>query len=94
MKNLLASTILAFGVMSSGAPAQEIDTTIGGKPVRTIARLADQGLGYSVLYAGQGVPFRPHRVLVTCTIGEASSITYCPTVNYEAYCPNARIACR
>ncbi|WP_150117411.1 hypothetical protein [Microvirga vignae] len=63
-------------------------------PERAIARLADQGLGYSVLHEPLGVPQRGYRVHVTCTITETFRQTYCPTPAYMATCPNAVIACR
>ncbi|WP_445502077.1 hypothetical protein [Microvirga sp. G4-2] len=63
-------------------------------PERAIARLADQGLGYSVLHEPLGVPPRGYRVHVTCTITETFRQTYCPTPAYVATCPNAVIGCR
>ncbi|WP_414472300.1 hypothetical protein [Microvirga sp. M2] len=63
-------------------------------PERAIARLADQGLGYSVLHEAVGVPQRGYRVHVTCTITETFGQTYCPTPAYISYCPSARIVCR
>lgn len=63
-------------------------------PERAIARLAEQDLGYSVLYEPLGVPQRGYRVQVTCTITETFRQTYCPTPAYVATCPNAIIACQ
>jgi hypothetical protein len=63
-------------------------------PERAIARLVDQGLGYSVLHEAIGVPQRGYRVHVTCTITETFAQTYCPTPNYVSSCPNAAIACQ
>ncbi|MEZ0172439.1 hypothetical protein [Microvirga sp. TS319] len=63
-------------------------------PERAIARLPDQGLGYSVLHEAVGVPQRGYRVHVTCTITETFAQTYCPTPAYISYCPSARIVCR
>lgn len=63
-------------------------------PERAIARLADQGLGYSVLHEAIGVPQRGYRVHVTCTITETFAQTYCPTPAYISYCPSAKIICR
>ncbi len=63
-------------------------------PERAVARLADQGLGYSVLHEGLGVPQRGYRVHVTCTVTETFAQTYCPTPVYESYCPSATIVCR
>ncbi|PVE25105.1 hypothetical protein DC522_07800 [Microvirga sp. KLBC 81] len=63
-------------------------------PERAIARLADQGLGYSVLHEPIGVPQQGYRVHVTCTITETFRQTYCPTPTYVAICPNAIIDCR
>lgn len=63
-------------------------------PERAIARLADQGLGYSVLHESLAAPQRGYRVHVTCTITETFAQTYCPTPAYESYCPSATIVCR
>ena len=63
-------------------------------PERAIARLADQGLGYSALHEGAGVPRRGYRVHVTCTVTEPFAQTYCPSPAYESYCPSAPIVCR
>ncbi|WP_134499324.1 hypothetical protein [Microvirga pakistanensis] len=63
-------------------------------PERAIARLADRGLGYSVLHEGAGVPQRGYRVHVTCTVTETFAQTYCPTPAYQSYCPSATIVCR
>jgi len=63
-------------------------------PERAIARLADQGLGYSVLHEAVGVPQQSYRVHVTCTITETFRQTYCPTPAYVASCPNAAIVCQ
>jgi hypothetical protein len=63
-------------------------------PERTIARLVDQGLGYSVLHEAVGVPQQSYRVHVTCTITETFAQTYCPTPAYVASCPSATIVCQ
>lgn len=63
-------------------------------PDRAIARLVDQGIGYSVLHEGVGGLDRGYRVHVTCTLTETFAQTYCPTPAYQSYCPNATIVCR
>jgi len=63
-------------------------------PERAVARLADQGIGYSVLHEAIGVPQRGYRVHVTCTVPETFAQAYCPTPAYISYCPSARIICR
>ena len=63
-------------------------------PERAVARLVDQGLGYSVLHEAIGVPQQSYRIHVTCTLTETFAQTYCPTPAYEASCPNATIVCR
>ena len=63
------------------------------QPGRAIARLTDQGLGYSVLHDAPGIPQGFYRVHVTCAIDESFMQTYCPTPAYASYCPRARIVC-
>lgn len=63
-------------------------------PERAIARLVDQGLGYSVLHEAIGAPQPFYRVHVTCTLTETFRQVYCPTPAYESYCPSATIVCR
>jgi len=63
-------------------------------PTQAIVRLATQGLGYSVLHQSPAPVSAPYRVHVTCTIDESYAETFCPTVNYDASCPRAKIACR
>jgi hypothetical protein len=62
--------------------------------VRPIARLANQGLGYSVAHGPSAIAPLPYRVHVTCTIDESFAQTYCPTAAYYSSCPRARIACQ
>ena len=94
MKIALGFVTIALTLLSSGVQAQQINLVVRGQPVRAIARLADQGLGYSVLYQTPTASLRGYRVLVTCRIGEASSVTYCPTPDYISSCPRASITCR
>ena len=58
-----------------------------------IARLADQELGYSVLH-DTGVLSRGYRVHLTCSLDDSFVQTFCPTKQYFASCPRAKIACR
>ena len=98
MRQLLIGTALASGLMGSAAMAADTTTVIGAQTsrvqaTRPIARLADQGLGYSVLHDVPGVPQRGYRVHVTCAIDESFMQTYCPTPVYVSYCPSAHIVC-
>jgi hypothetical protein len=93
----LAMAALMAGLMHTGAGALDLteerfDARIGGRAVPVTARLAEEGLGYSVL---QGVPDRRGRYLVhvTCREGRHARAA-CPTPVYAAICPTARIACR
>jgi hypothetical protein len=97
--------VLAAGLLVQGAQAADmarvtsIRTTRVTRvapmvPERAIARLVDQGLGYSVLHEAVGAPQQSYRVHVTCTITETFAQTYCPTPAYVASCPNARIVCQ
>ncbi len=98
MRQLLIGTVLAAGLLGSGAQAADLTGVTGVRagriqPDRAIARLADQGLGYSVLHDTPGIPQRSYRVHVTCAIDESFMQTYCPTPVYVSSCPRARIVC-
>jgi hypothetical protein len=103
MKQLLAGVALATGLLGfalsgSAALAADVTTVVGLRSsqvqaTRPIARLADQGLGYSVLHDVPGVPQQAYRVHVTCAIDESFMQTYCPTPVYVSACPRARITC-
>jgi hypothetical protein len=93
MKKLLLGTVLLFSVESASALAADA-VVVRGQPGRAVARLATQGIGYSVLHLGPGVAAQSYRVHVTCTISDTFSQTSCPTAAYEAYCPSAEIVCR
>lgn len=89
---------LAAGLI--GTAAQAADVGIGTRfeasrvqAGRAIARLSDQGLGYSVLHDGPSGPQGYYRVHVTCAVDESFMQTYCPTPAYASYCPRARIVC-
>jgi hypothetical protein len=93
----LAMAALTLGLMQTGASAfdlteERFDARIGGRAVPVTARLAEEGLGYSVV---QGVRDRRGRYLVhvTCREGRHARAA-CPTPVYTAACPTARIACR
>ncbi len=100
MKFLFAATTVLMALTGAGAEAADYGRvtrdryTPIAQPTRPIVRLATQGLGYSVLHQNLGPVPAPHRVHVTCTIDESYAVTFCPTVNYEASCPRATIACR
>jgi hypothetical protein len=98
MKQLLAGMAFAAGLVGPAALAADVATVVGVRSsqvqtTRPIARLADQGLGYSVLHDVPGVPQRAYRVHVTCAIDESFMQTYCPTPVYVSSCPRARITC-
>lgn len=97
MKLRLPLIVLAAIVMGSSASAADLTVTTVTRPVpqadRAIARLADQGIGYSVLHDLGRPSQSPYRVHVTCTIDETFVQTWCPTPQYVAICPRARIAC-
>ena len=96
---LIGAAIVA-GLTISAAQAADYSvrttrvTTVTMQPERAISRLAEQGMGYSVLHEAVGVPQRGYRVHVTCTITETFRQTYCPTPQYQAYCPSAAIVCQ
>jgi hypothetical protein len=97
MKQVLIGIALATGLVGSAAEAADM-TTVSRyntriQPDRAIARLADQGLGYSVLHDAPSGPQGFYRVHVTCAIDESFMQTYCPTPVYASYCPRARIYC-
>jgi len=89
-----ALAVLALTASDAGAfsTTERFIARIDGRTVPMTARLATEGLGYSVV---QEVPdargrFRVH---VTCREGGFRR-ALCPTPVHEAYCPMARIACR
>jgi len=98
MKQVLTGIVLAAGLVGSAAQAADPGTVsrFGAtriQPDRAIARLADQGLGYSVLHDTPSGPQGFYRVHVTCAIDESFMQTYCPTPAYVSSCPRARIYC-
>ncbi|MBA1155502.1 hypothetical protein [Microvirga mediterraneensis] len=98
MKQVLIGIALAAGLVGSAAQAADLMTVSRFEatriqPGRAIARLADQGLGYSVLHDAPSGPQGFYRVHVTCAIDESFMQTYCPTPVYASYCPRARIYC-
>jgi hypothetical protein len=92
----LRTWAIAMAAVALGSAASAADLTFAarGQAGRAVARLADQGLGYSVVHEPTGLSPRGYRVHVTCTIGERFAQTYCPTANYVSSCPRATIACR
>ncbi|MGO4526704.1 hypothetical protein AB4097_17805 [Microvirga sp. 2MCAF35] len=99
MKQVLIGIALTAGLVGSAAQAADVrtvsrfETTRIVQPGRAIARLADQGLGYSVLHDSPSGPQGFYRVHVTCAIDESFMQTYCPTAAYVSSCPRARIDC-
>jgi hypothetical protein len=87
---------IAMAVATLGSAASAADQTIlsRGQAGRAVARLVDQGIGYSVVHEPAGLSPRAYRVHVTCTIDESFAQTYCPTAGYVSSCPRAKIACR
>jgi hypothetical protein len=104
MKHTLIWTALAAGLLSTAAQSADLTVTTRIQAARVqasripadraIARLAEQGLGYSVLHDTPGLPQRSYRVHVTCAIDESFVQTYCPTAQYVASCPSAKIVCQ
>lgn len=100
MKAFYSSLTIMMALTGSVAQAADYDRFVqrgavhSTQPTRAIVRLATQGLGYSVIHQNLGPGPLPHRVHVTCTIDESFAVTFCPTVNYDASCPRASIACR
>jgi hypothetical protein len=96
---LIGAAIVA-GLMASAAHAADYSvrtqrvTSVVVQPERAVSRLAEQGIGYSVLHEAIGGPQRGYRVHVTCTITETFRQTYCPTPQYQAHCPSAAIVCQ
>ena len=98
MRQVLTGIALATGLMGSAALAADVATVSRFEAARlqtgrAISRLADQGLGYSVLHDAPRGPQGSYRVHVTCAIDESFMQTYCPTQVYVSACPRARITC-
>jgi hypothetical protein len=95
MKFRVMAALLAAGAASSAANGADLQILGRTSPPGTaVVRIADQGLGYSVVHQPTGLSPRPYRVHVTCTIGERFRQTYCPTAAYYSSCPRAEIICR
>jgi hypothetical protein len=104
MKLQVIGIVLVAGLLAQEASAADMArasvtrttrvTRIAPVPERAIARLVDQGLGYSVLHEAVGVPQQSYRVHVTCTLTETFAQTYCPTPAYVSSCPSATIVCQ
>ena len=96
MRSGTAVAALGLSLWRSGAGAfgltmEQFTAVVDGRAVPMTARLADEGLGYSVL---QDLPDSRgrYRVHVTCREGRHVRAA-CPTPAYLAYCPIAKIAC-
>ena len=92
----LRSIGLAMAVLTLGSAASAAELTVlsRGQHGRAVARLVDQGIGYSVAHEPARLSPRGYRVHVTCTIDESFAQAYCPTASYVSSCPRATIACR
>jgi hypothetical protein len=95
----LIGAAVAAGLLASSAHAADYSVrttrvTNVVQPERAISRLAEQGIGYSVLHEAVAGPQQGYRVHVTCTITETFRQTFCPTPQYQAYCPSAAIVCQ
>jgi hypothetical protein len=76
---------------SSAAQAQQL-VVLQGRNAPAVARLASEGIGYSVV---QGpATRRGFRVQLACTVAYRNATSYCPTAAHDSYCPQARIVCR
>jgi len=93
MKTPSVWIVLTIGMFGSVADAADLVTVRQGQPGRTVVRIADQELGYSVLH-DTGSSSRGYRVHLTCTMDESFAQTSCPTVRYHTSCPKARIVCQ
>jgi hypothetical protein len=96
MKMNRATAIVACAacIVASNSQAAGLLDFFIRQPDRPVARLADQDLGYSVIYPNSGSRNPRYRVLVTCTERGGFSTTFCPAPKYVAVCPIARIICR
>jgi hypothetical protein len=90
----LLSVALALSTAASAVYAQTVDLVIGGQPIRATARLATQGIGYSVVRQPIGVEPRSYRVLLVCTVDGRNATANCPAPAHLAYCPYGIIVCQ
>jgi len=88
-----AALLLTLGATSIAAHAQEFSAAARAQPILATARLASQGIGYSVVYQEPGRSAF-HRIKVVCTVGQVSATAQCPSAAHYAFCPTAQIVCR
>jgi hypothetical protein len=95
MRTGVTAIALALSVVSSAAQAQRINVVVRGQPVQAIARLASEGIGYSVVHVPVGTAPRSYRVIMACTVGPSrNAVAHCPTPAHSAYCTDrARLVC-
>jgi hypothetical protein len=93
MRRILAVTFSFFLGISTAALSEEVKVEIGGKSIRMSVEKATEGDGYSVQSSIDGVAPLCINVSLSCADGSSASAC-CPTVNYDTFCPKARIVCR
>ena len=89
------SVALAFILAASLAQSQTVGPLLGPQSPPA-SRLANEGLGYSVVYPPTGLEPRSFRVLLVCFGAEGPKTAYCPTPSHYGSCvpPVGTLVCR
>jgi len=89
------SVALAVILAASLAQAQTVGLLFGPQSPPA-SRLANEGLGYSVVYPPTGLEPRSFRVLLVCFGAEGPKTAYCPTPSHYGSCvpPVGTLVCR
>ena len=89
---------IALAVALSSASATQAQTVglFFGPQSAPASRLANEGLGYSVVYPPANVEPRSFRVLLVCFGASSPRATYCPTPSHYGSCvpPVGTLVCR
>jgi hypothetical protein len=90
--------VIALAVTLSSAAATQAQTVglLFGPQSAPASRLANEGLGYSVVYPPANVEPRSFRVLLVCFGASSPRATYCPTPSHYGSCapPVGTLVCR
>ena len=90
------SVALAVILAASLARRHRPSARLFGPQSPPASRLANEGLGYSVVYPPTGVEPRSFRVLLVCFGANAPKAAYCPTPSHYGSCvpPDGTLVCR
>lgn len=92
----LLSVAVAVGLSASAAHAQTVSSLFPGPQPRPSSRLADEGLGYTVVYPPTSARPGAFRVQLVCFGGGGHKSIFCPSTSHAGSClPTvSTLACR